>query len=104
MKVKGGTDMWMKTMEFEWDELKRAVIFKERGVDLLNAALMFEGSVLILPDNRKDYGEERWKAIGEVEGTLLVLIYTERESNVRLITAWKAGRKDRRAYQARNSG
>jgi uncharacterized protein len=91
-------------MEFEWDEQKRALVFEERGLDLLDAALMFEGPVLVLPDGRKDYGEDRWKAIGEVDGVLLVLVYTEREGNVRLITAWKAGRKDRRAYQARYPG
>ncbi len=30
-------------MEFEWDEDKRQRIWRERGIDILRAALIFEG-------------------------------------------------------------
>ena len=46
-------------MEFEWDEAKRRSVITERGVDLLYAALIFEGPTLTALDDRRDYGEER---------------------------------------------
>lgn len=45
--------------EFEWDENKRQSILRERGVDILYAALIFEGVVLSFSDERGGYGEER---------------------------------------------
>jgi len=33
-------------MEFEWDEAKRSEIYQKHGVDLLEAALIFENNVL----------------------------------------------------------
>ncbi|MCD6389793.1 MAG: BrnT family toxin [Desulfobulbaceae bacterium] len=38
-------------------------------------------------DDRKDYGEIRWVALGDWDGTTVVLVYTEEEDTVRLISA-----------------
>ena len=46
-------------MEFEWNEEKRAQNYEKHGVDLLEAALIFEGSTLAREDTRHDYGEKR---------------------------------------------
>lgn len=54
-------------MQFEWDEAKRLQILKDRGVDLLWAALIFEGPTLTKQDTRQDYGEERFVSLGVVE-------------------------------------
>ena len=91
----------MTEYEFEWDEAKRSEVFAARGVDILYAALIFEGPVFVKRDDRKDYGEERWTAIGAVEEQCFVVVYTIRDSAVRLITAWKGGRNDRARYQER---
>lgn len=87
-------------MEFEWDENKRQEILIERGIDILDAALIFENPILALTDDRLDYGEVRLKAIGLADGNYYVLIYTIREEIVRLITCWKANKNDKRRYQA----
>jgi uncharacterized DUF497 family protein len=87
-------------VEFEWDEDKRQQVKKERGVDLLYAALIFEGDVLSWVDDRRDYGEERRVSLGLVEGEPFTVVHTEREGVTRLITAWKGGRDDFRRYQA----
>ena len=39
---------------FEWDEEKRQATINERGVDILYAALIFEGETLTRVDDRKD--------------------------------------------------
>jgi uncharacterized protein len=56
---------------------------------------------LELIDRRYDYGEERIKAIGEIDGRVYVVIYTDRPSVRWIISAWKASGKDVRAWQNR---
>ncbi|WP_394042069.1 BrnT family toxin [Xanthobacter aminoxidans] len=87
-------------MDLEWDESKRQEVKQKRSVDLLYAALIFDGPVLTRIDDRKDYGEERKISIGMVEDDCFVVVYTERESCIRLITAWRGGRHERSQYQA----
>jgi hypothetical protein len=49
-------------------------------------------------DTREEYGEERWIALGRVDDSVLVVVYTLRGSNIRLISARKANRNDRGIY------
>ena len=42
-------------MDFEWDEEKSRTVFAERRVDILHAALIFEGPVLTRRDDRREY-------------------------------------------------
>lgn len=86
-------------MEFEWDEAKRQKVIGERGIDILYAALIFEGPVLTKPDLRCDYGEERLISLGMVGAECFVVVHTERNGVRRLITAWKGGRDERANYQ-----
>jgi uncharacterized DUF497 family protein len=87
-------------LEFQWDEAKRQKTIRERDVDLLKAARIFENRVLVFRDGRHDYGELRYRAVGMLEEECFVVIYTERDGVIRLITAWKGGRDDRARYQA----
>lgn len=91
-------------MLFEWDEVKRQRIIAERGVDLLHAALIFEGVILTRRDDRHDYGEERMISLGMVENECFVVVHTQRGDIMRLITAWRGGRYDQDIYQARIAG
>jgi uncharacterized protein len=87
-------------LEFEWDEKKRNEVIAERGVDFVDAALIFEGVVLTKVDDRQDYGEERFVSMGMVEDDCFVVVHTPREGRTRLITAWKGGQLERDQYQA----
>lgn len=87
-------------MEFEWDENKRASNRDKHGVDLVYAALIFEGETLTRIDDRKDYGEVREISVGMVDNECFVVIYTRRNRAIRLISAWKGGRNERSQYQA----
>lgn len=90
-------------MEFEWDEAKRVEIYRKHGVDLLQAALIFENDVLEKEDTRKNYGEKRMIALGMVDGEVYIVVYTKRNEVYRVITAWKGGQRDREAYENRKS-
>jgi len=91
-------------MQFEWDEEKRQEVIRERSVDILYAALIFENRVLVRVDDRQDYGEERFAALGHVDGEYFTLIYTSRGNKTRLVTAWKAGKNGEREYKNRITG
>ncbi len=86
-------------MKFEWDEEKRAQNLKKHGVDFLYAALIFEGETLKRKDDRKDYKEVRFASLGLVDGVTFTVIHTERGKNIRLISAWKGGRRDYEKYK-----
>lgn len=81
-------------MKFEWNEEKREQNLEKHGVDFLYAALIFEGETLTREDNREDYGEVRFASLGLVDGVPYTVIHTNRGDNIRLISAWKGGRKD----------
>jgi uncharacterized protein len=88
-------------MLFSWDESKRQENWDLRKVDLLEAALIFEDpEVIESVDPRNDYGEERIQALGQVDGTFYLVVYTWREDTRHLITAWKVGENGKRRYEA----
>ena len=87
-------------MDFDWDETKRQTNFAKHNVDVFVAALIFEGLTIKAEDRRHDYGEVRYKSIGMVDDVCYVVIHTERDGVIRLISAWQGGRRDRRKYQA----
>ena len=87
-------------MLFEWDENKRKEVIRKHRIDILYAAQIFEGDVLTRIDDRADYGEIRLISLGLVENECFVVVHTERNGAVRLITAWKGGRDERSQYEA----
>ncbi|MCP8884754.1 BrnT family toxin [Devosia sp. XJ19-1] len=87
-------------MDYEWDEAKRWSNIDKHKVDFRLAAFIFEGPVILEPDHRRDYGEERFLAIGFVDNECFVVAHTRRGEIIRLISAWKGGRNDRRKHQA----
>jgi len=86
-------------MHFEWNETKRSETLKKHGVDFLYAALIFEGKTLKKEDTRENYGEVRFASLGLVDGVPYTVIHTERGTNIRLISAWRGGKKDYARYK-----
>ena len=86
-------------MDFEWDEVKRLSNLEERGVDFRDAALIFEGTVIAKEDMRDNYGEQRFRAVGQVDNEYYVVAYTWRGSVLRIIGAWKVDEDGRKRYE-----
>ena len=85
-------------MEFEWDENKNRLNFEKHGIDFNLAKTSFNGEIVTKVDVRFDYGEIRQVALGEVEGRVLFVVYTERGDVIRIISARKANKKERKVY------
>ena len=80
-------------MKFEWDERKSSDCLARRGFSFGFAVRAFSDERrLIQKDKRFDYGEERFRLLGSVEGRVFVVIYTVRGRFLRIISARKANR------------
>jgi len=91
-------------MIFEWDEAKSRANARDRFLPFDVAIVMFGGPTLEVVDARRDYGEARIKAVGEVGGLYLTRIYTQRAEARRIISLCFANRKERDAHRAKNPG
>ena len=54
---------------------------------------------LRLEDRRKDYGEPRYVILCPLEDTLLHVTYTVRGGSIRLISARRASKREKRDYE-----
>jgi hypothetical protein len=91
-------------MDFEWDEAKRRANIEKHGIDFADAMEVFDGRVIVTEDVRRDYGEQRFRAVGEFDGEIVQIAYTWRGTRRRLISVRRAGRSDRTAYYASDLG
>jgi len=53
-------------------------------------------------DDREDYGEERFILIGSAAGSILTVIYTERNGRIRIISARQATKREQDDYFTEN--
>jgi uncharacterized DUF497 family protein len=92
---------------YEWDEDKDRSNQRKHGISFARATQVFDDpNVVFLADRIVD-GEERWHAIGIIEGVHLVLVahkITNAGSTeiVRIISARKAERSEERIYEEQN--
>ncbi len=87
-------------MKFEWDIQKNETNIVKHGFDFTDAQGMFALPMLVDPDERKDYGEERWKGIGLSGGRVAVVIYIEPDDEtIRIISLRKALSYERKQYE-----
>ncbi|MGD0632345.1 MAG: BrnT family toxin [Terracidiphilus sp.] len=88
-----------KELEFEWDEVKARINLEKHRVSFLTAAAIFRNERLERIDDREEYGEPRWIALGCVEHEIYRVVFTWRGENlIRLISAQKASRDEREIY------
>ena len=84
---------------FEWDHHKNRANIRRHGIDFESVAEMFRYPMLVMPDKRTDYGEERMISLGWIREHVGVVVYTEQEGDViRIISARKATREESRTY------
>src|ERR1700755_1493202 len=90
-------------LRFEWDARKAQANRRKHGVSFEGAALIFDAPLGEKQLQGDEHGEARWTAIGEAGGAIFFVVYTTRkkgkEEVIRIISARKASRGERRAYQ-----
>jgi len=89
-------------LEFSWDENKNESNLIKHGLSFETAKLVFEDPFHLSRIERVVEGEVRWQTIGMVEHVLLILVahtVSEDEDSIRLISARRASKKERRFYE-----
>ena len=88
-------------MRFEWDPRKAAVNVRIHGVSFAEAVTVLEDAFALTREDPDAADETRWVTLGlSSSGNLLVVVYTYRGADVvRLISAWRANRRQRTRYE-----
>jgi uncharacterized protein len=91
-------------LEFEWDDGKAAVNWRDHGLSFEEAIKAFRDPFAVEQlDTREDYGEERINLIGMCDAVLIHVTYTERGDRIRIISARRAERHEQDHYYGENS-
>lgn len=88
----------MATMRFSWHEPKRQATRNRRGLDFVDSEQVFVGPTFTFEDDRKDYGEERWVTLGLLRDKVVVIVHTERENEIRIISMREADKDEQRLF------
>lgn len=84
--------------KFQWDSRKAASNLRKHGISFEDATAVFDDPDAIEVED-PDPDELRFRIIGMVQGVVLAVVYTERGGSIRLISARKATKHERNAYQ-----
>jgi hypothetical protein len=86
---------------FEWDPNKAKENLKIHGVSFDEASTAFRDTLsLAIYDPLHSEEEDRFVLIGNShKDRLLVVVHTERGDNIRVISARKASKKERKQYE-----
>jgi hypothetical protein len=84
-----------------WDPAKALLNEQKHGINFEEAATVFRDPLLLVqPDVEHSQVEERWIALGmSVRQLLLVVVHTESDRTIRIISARRAEPKERRQYE-----
>ncbi len=87
-------------MRVKYDPVKAAANVRKHGVSFADAEGVLEDPLAVTIEDPDAQGELRYIAIGSGNlGELLVVVYSMRANECRLISARPATRKERKAYE-----
>ncbi len=91
-------------LTFEWDEEKDLTNQKKHGVSFDEAKTVFnDPRSITIADEQHSNEEDRYIDIGiSSRGRLIVVAYTERAPNIRIISCRKATKSERKTYEQAN--
>jgi uncharacterized DUF497 family protein len=81
----------------EWDEKKRLSTLADRNLDFADAWQVLTDNLQITFQSPQK-GEERFKTIGLLNSSLIVVIHTPRGRNCRIISLRRAHQNEEEAY------
>ncbi len=94
----------MPDLRFEWDQRKNAGNRRKYGVSFEEAETVFYDDRAILAEDPDEDDEDRFVLLGLSAGLKMLVVchcYREEDSVIRIISARKAHREERRDYDKR---
>jgi uncharacterized DUF497 family protein len=87
-------------MDFEWDLVKSNLCQNSRNFDFAYVVSIFLDPTLVVEhDQRWDYGEERFRALGLIDEKVFVVVFTRRHKAIRIISARRANGREVKRYE-----
>jgi len=83
---------------FTWAEKRRKLNLAKHGIDFADAPAIFDGPLVTVEDTREHYGEPRYIALGLLQDTVVLLVYADRDDEIRIISIRKALRHEARFF------
>ena len=90
-------------MEITFDPAKNATNIAARGISFADAERFDWATAVLGRDDRADYGEDRFQALGLIDGRLHMLVFTPRDGGVRVISLRKANSREVRRYESQKA-
>ena len=87
-----------RSLLYSWDEQKRKANIRKHGLDFGDAANVFRGPTFTFEDTRFDYKEQRWITIGLLGQTVVVMVHTESQNEIHLISMRKAQKNEQEIF------
>ncbi len=81
-----------------WDEAKRQRNIETHGLDFEGADAIWDNFTVTREDIREDDGEERLVTFGILGGEIVVLVYTDRDDDMHVISLRRAEKHETRYY------
>ena len=88
-------------MKIVFDPAKREKTLVERGLDFVDAGLVFSGLTVDIPDERQEYGEPRVISVGHLSGRMVVVVWTRRDGARRIISMRNANEREQARFGQR---
>ena len=85
-------------MKVTFDPAKRDHTLRDRGMDFLDASLLFEGLVVTFEDQRFEYGETRYQSFGHIYQRLVCVVWTPRGEARHVISMRKCNEREIAKY------
>lgn len=90
-----------KYKPISYDPYKREKVLIERGLDFNDAATVLIGWNITAVDDRRDYGEVRYQTVGELNGRIVMIVWTPREDENRIISMRHCHDEEARKFKVR---
>lgn len=94
----------MRGLNFEWDPKKAESNFKKHGVSFVEASTVFADPFACLEDD-PDHSETEARVLilgASMRFRLLVVVFTERDERIRIISARCATKYERKQYEEKS--
>lgn len=89
-------------MRIDFDPDKNAKNIMERSLSFERAAEFDFETAQFTIDNRRDYGETRYRALGFIDHRLHALVFVEIVGGIRVISFRKANKREVKRYEAQS--
>ncbi len=87
-------------MGYQWDPKKAATNLKKHGIDFADSVGVFEDDWALTIKQQYAQSEQRFATLGmDLLGRVVVVVYTCRNDDIRIISARRATKKERKVYE-----